>query len=198
MLQKVAVLFKVILAATACKGVSNWRGLKRWPLLMNRATALVAVPLGELLVQILKPVSDLVLSLSNNVSGKLVTAGLYCLVNKHSSSKLAFGPRIIYCMNESTIMPCPKGGLPDRDRGEDSLDASTSISASSREANLLCIWIGSLQLFPDFSPICVLFFGRGNWGFVGWGCCGVQNPIAVHPYPSHPHPRKRSHGNTFL
>ena len=54
MLQKVTVLFKVILAATARKGVSNWTGLKRLPLLMKRATSAVAVPLGELLVKIVK------------------------------------------------------------------------------------------------------------------------------------------------
>ena len=79
---------------------------------MKRATPSVAVPLGELLVRILKPVSDLVLSLVNKVSCKLITAGLYFLVNKHSSSKLAFSPRIFHCINDSAIMLCPKEDFP--------------------------------------------------------------------------------------
>ena len=69
-LQKVSVLFKVIIAATACRGVSNCTGLKRLPLFMKRVTPPVAVLLGELLVTILIPVSDLYVSF-----GKLITAG---------------------------------------------------------------------------------------------------------------------------
>ena len=85
MLQKVTVFFKAILAATACRGMSNRTGLKRLPLFIKRATPPVAVPLGERLITILKPVIDLVLSLFNKVSCKLITAGLFFLVYKHSS-----------------------------------------------------------------------------------------------------------------
>ena len=70
----------------------------------------------------------------------------------------------------------PKGGLPDRDRGEADLDASTSISASFRGANLLCIWIGSLNVpFPNVSPIFVLFV-RGTEGLLAVGGLGFKAP----------------------
>ena len=47
-------------------------------------------PVSDLVLSLFNEVSDLVLSLFNEVSYKLITAGLYFLVNKHSFSKLCF------------------------------------------------------------------------------------------------------------
>ena len=48
----------------------------------------------------------------NNVSCKLITAGFNFWVNKHSSSKLAFNPRIFHCTKEPAIMFCSNQDFP--------------------------------------------------------------------------------------
>ena len=77
---------------------------------MSRATPPVALSFREFLVKILKPENDGVLELVKNVSCNPNTAGLYLLVSRASSSKLAWKPRKFHWIMEYSIASVRRDG----------------------------------------------------------------------------------------